>query len=669
MCSSDLDPWEIEERTAVAWIGGTVAAVVAVAVVCAIVTTRGSMLLPAIMSGNGETAAMLPVVTTVWIVSLAVLALLLLRRPYTGLDLWLMVVLVAWVLDVALAAVLNAARFDVGYYAGRIYGLMAASSLLVVMLLENNALYMRLGRALRVAASARARADNYAEHLQTEVAASEERYRRFIERATDAVFVLTGDGTILEANPAAVGMLGGKELRGQLLHTLLGRTDAADLASGLLTFEHGVPRRPKTLDISLSEVPGPDGASRLLIARDVTEQISLQAQFHQAQKMESLGQLTGGMAHDFNNLLTVIIGNLELMLDDGSFDADTKNMAQRALRAAHNGAALTKSLLAFARKQSLAPSPLDVNELVAGLSDLLRRTLGEHIKFQTLPGKHLWHAVADAAQVESAIANLAINARDAMPDGGTLHITTGVVDVTQTYNQMPPGRYVEIKVADTGTGMKPDILQHIFEPFFTTKGSGGTGLGLASVYGIVKQTGGFIWCHSTPGEGTTFTIYFRPAKGAAVAPQAPDAMTAPVAGGTETVLVVDDERGVRLLLTQILRNRGYTVIPAADAKTALEALGAPDQQIDLVVSDIVLQGMSGTRLVEEIQLRWPTMKLLLVSGYSRGVALPPGSGAGKVPLLGKPFTPKRLEAIVRDILDGVEVRRMPARAPEELPEP
>jgi two-component system cell cycle sensor histidine kinase/response regulator CckA len=221
-----------------------------------------------------------------------------------------------------------------------------------------------------------------------------------------------------------------------------------------------------------------------------------------------------------------------------------------------------------------------------------------------------------------------------------------------------------VAVTDTGMGMAPEVLEHIFEPFYTTKGSGGTGLGLSSVYGIIKQTGGFIWCESEPGAGATFKIYLPPAKGAADTAPEIETPVEPVRGGAETILVVDDERAVRQLLTHILRARGYTVIPAEDAKTALGVLNGPGQHVDLVVSDIVMHGMSGTRLVEEIQTRWPDMKLLFVSGYSQGVALQPDSPARKVPLLGKPFTPARLESMVRDILDGVEARRGSAVKPE-----
>jgi CheY-like chemotaxis protein len=307
---------------------------------------------------------------------------------------------------------------------------------------------------------------------------------------------------------------------------------------------------------------------------------------------------------------------------------------------------------------------LDLNRVVAQVQAMLTRVIGAQVRLTTSLDPKLPNVEADPGQLEQVLVNLAINARDAMPDGGTLHITTSVEDVTEVYNQMPPGRYVCVAVSDTGTGMTPEVLRQIFEPYFTTKGSNGTGLGLSSVYGIIKQTGGFIWCDSELGKGTTFKIYLRPAAGAASSKPAADSPVDAIAGGAETILVVDDERAVRELLTTILRGRGYTVIPAGDAKTALEVLGSPEHRIDLVVSDIVMHGMSGTRLVEEIQLRWPAMKLLFVSGYSQGVALNPDSSARKVPLLGKPFTPVRLEAMVRNILDGVEVRRHPVVQPE-----
>jgi signal transduction histidine kinase len=378
-----------------------------------------------------------------------------------------------------------------------------------------------------------------------------------------------------------------------------------------------------------------------------------EAHLHAVQRVEAIGQLAGNIAHDFNNLLMIVVGYAEILKKRMGPGAELTQL----LEAADRASTLTRQLLAFGRRQMMEVQRIDLNRVVAQVQAMLTRVIGAQVRLTTSLDPELPNVEADPGQLEQVLVNLAINARDAMPDGGTLHITTTIEDVKEVYNQMPPGRYVCVSVSDTGTGMTPEVLRRIFEPYFTTKGTNGTGLGLSSVYGIIKQTGGFIWCESELGKGTTFKIYLKPIAGVANNKPAADATADAVAGGAETILVVDDERAVRELLTMILRGRGYTVIPAGDARTALEVLGSQDQPIDLVVSDIVMHGMSGTRLVEEIQSRWPTMKLLFVSGYSQGVALNPESSARKVPLLGKPFTPVRLEAMVRDILDGVEGRR------------
>jgi signal transduction histidine kinase len=400
------------------------------------------------------------------------------------------------------------------------------------------------------------------------------------------------------------------------------------------------------------------GRAAAEMQRAMTERDLQKSQEHlfQVQRVEAIGRLAGNIAHDFNNLLMIVIGYGEILK---ARQGPAPELTQ-LLAAADRATTLTRQLLAFGRRQVMEVQRLDMNRVVTQVQVMLARVLGAQVHLTTSLDPDLPSVEADPGQIEQVLVNLAINARDAMPEGGTLRIATAIEEVTEAYYQMPPGRYVTVVVSDTGTGMSPDVLEHIFEPFFTTKGSGGTGLGLSSVYGIIKQTGGFIWCQSAPGEGTTFRIYLRPAAGAPdAAPAPPDEPSSAPAGGTETILVVDDERGVRALLTQILRNRGYNVIPAGDAKTALEVLDT--QAVDLVISDVVMHGMSGTRLVEEVLGRWPSVKMLLVSGYSQGVALQPDSIARKVPLLGKPFTPVRLEAIVRDILDGVEVKRPPVQ--------
>ena len=388
---------------------------------------------------------------------------------------------------------------------------------------------------------------------------------------------------------------------------------------------------------------------RAITERELRES---EAHLHAVQRVDALGRLAGNIAHDFNNLLMVVIGYAEILRSKHG----PGNELTQLLVAADRASTLTRQLLAFGRRQLMEVQRIDLNRVVTQVQAMLTRVLGVQVSLTTTLDPNLPSVEADPGQLEQVLVNLAINARDAMPEGGMLNITTRVEEVVTSYNQMPPGRYVCVAVSDTGTGMTPDVLRQIFEPYFTTKGSGGTGLGLSSVYGIIKQSGGYIWCDSTPGTGTTFRIYLPPANG--VAPERPDtdAATAAAPGGAETILVVDDERAVRELLTIILRGRGYTVIPAPDAKTALEVLQKPGQRIDLVVSDVVMPGMSGTRLVEDIQQQWPGIKLLLVSGHSHGISQP-DHGTRKVPLLGKPFTPARLEKMVRDVLDGVEIKR------------
>jgi two-component system cell cycle sensor histidine kinase/response regulator CckA len=283
---------------------------------------------------------------------------------------------------------------------------------------------------------------------------------------------------------------------------------------------------------------------------------------------------------------------------------------------------------------------------------MLTGAMGTQIRLSTTLEPRLPHVEVDPGQLEQVLVNLAINARDAMPEGGTLHIDTSAVDVSRPYFQMPPGRYVRLSVSDTGMGMPPDVLAHIFEPFFTTKGSKGTGLGLSSVYGIVKQSGGFIWCDSAPGQGATFTIYLRPAPRAekVETPAVREPETA--RGGDDRELVVDDEPGVRKLLARILRGQGYDVFETEDGASALALLNSTNRQMDLVVTDLVMPKMSGARLAEEIQTRWPAVKLLFVSGFPRGDSRQASELVANVPVLHKPFTSRQIEKTVRDVLDA-----------------
>jgi signal transduction histidine kinase len=367
----------------------------------------------------------------------------------------------------------------------------------------------------------------------------------------------------------------------------------------------------------------------------------------QVQRVDAVGRLAGGIAHDFNNLLMVIIGYAEILRDRVGAAGEITEL----LAAANRAARLTRQLLAFGRRQVLQTERVDLNRVVSQVQALLVPLLGAHVRLETTLERDLPAVEADPAQFEQVLVNLALNARDAMPDGGTLILRTRTERRQYAYYQMPPGRYVCLSVSDTGVGMTPDVQAHIFEPFYTTKGNGGSGLGLSSVYGIVKQSGGFIWCSSEPGHGTTFTIYLHPAKGAAAAVSESNPAAAAGERGSERVLVVDDEPGVRRLMARLLRVRGYAVADSEDASAALAYLESLDQPVDLVVTDIVMPGMSGIRLAEEIEARWPRVKVLLVTGYAESEALRSNRPQSR-PLLPKPFTPSAMAAAVRDVLEG-----------------
>ena len=407
---------------------------------------------------------------------------------------------------------------------------------------------------------------------------------------------------------------------------------------------------------SLADTP-PEGSLLELLAGRVAGEIErMQAErdlqrsqehLKAVQRVEAIGTLAGHIAHDFNNLLTIMIGYGEVLEDRHPSQEVTELLA-----AARRASTLTRQLLAFGRRQVMQVQRVDMNRVVAQVQAMLTGAMGAQIRLSTTLEPRLPQVEVDPGQLEQVLVNLAINARDAMPDGGTLHIDTSLVDVERPYFQMPPGRYVRLSVSDTGTGISPEVLAHIFEPFFTTKGSRGTGLGLSSVYGIVKQSGGFIWCDSTPGQGATFTIYFRPAPGVEKPEPAPVRESEAPRGGDERVLVVDDEPGVRKLLARILRLRGYDVFETEDAASALAILSSTNRQMDLVVTDLVMPKMSGTRLAEEIQTRWPAIKLLFVSGFPRGDGRQATSRVASVPVLHKPFTSQQIEKTVRDLLDA-----------------
>ena len=388
---------------------------------------------------------------------------------------------------------------------------------------------------------------------------------------------------------------------------------------------------------------------------DITARRQAEEALLQAQKMEAVGQLTGGAAHDFNNLLTIITGNLQMLEERLQEDPFLAKLVQAALKAASRGAELVHKLLVFSRRQALRPQPIDLNQLLGGMTELLHRTLGETIAITTRPGRDLWLALADAHQVETALLNLAVNARDAMPQGGRLTIETANTVLDENYaareTEVSPGDYVLLAVSDTGTGMPADLLKHAFEPFFTTKATGkGSGLGLSMVYGFVKQSSGHIKLYSEPDQGTTVKLYLPRAIAAAKQSVEPrSSPSVPLADG-EAVLVVEDEPDVRELAVLFLTNLGYRTLAAGDGQAALALL--EQQPVELLFADLVLPGgLSGPELAREARCRYPDLKVLFTSGYAKGAIIGQERLDPAIMLLSKPYQKADLARAVRRALE------------------
>jgi PAS domain S-box-containing protein len=399
------------------------------------------------------------------------------------------------------------------------------------------------------------------------------------------------------------------------------------------------------------------------VARDITEQKQQAAaleraedQLRQSQKMEAVGQLTGGIAHDFNNLLTGIIGSLDIIkrrLDAGQ-SGDVTRFMEAAQTSAQRAAALTHRLLAFARRQSLDTRPSNVNGLVTGLEDMIRRALMENIAFETVLQQDLWSAMTDANQLENALLNLSINARDAMPKGGRLTIETKNVTLDRSFiaanTGAVPGDYVLLCVSDTGTGMSPEVIAKAFDPFFTTKPIGqGTGLGLSMIYGFVKQSGGYVRIESKLGAGTVVQLYLRRAQGDEVTPESP-LPAIPQPGQGETILVVEDDETVRLLVTEVLNTLGYRYLEAPDAQGAIPLLQS-DTPIDLLITDVGLPNMNGRQLAEIARQHRPTLKVLFVTGYAQNATVRGSFLAPGMDMITKPFALDVLSAKVSEMID------------------
>jgi two-component system, cell cycle sensor histidine kinase and response regulator CckA len=515
------------------------------------------------------------------------------------------------------------------------------------------------------------------ERLRIEAALRESREQ--LQRAESAALVMTAhvglDGRLLKVPPRLGELLGYSEaeLRSRSVMAAVHPDDFAPIGRELRKLVSGEVR---TLDHTVrllrrdggviwvlanaSPVQDASGAPLyfLVYIRDVTERKNLEEQLRQAQKMEAVGQLAGGVAHDFNNLLTAIIGNAELLLRAIEPEDPRRLDVLEINRAAHRAATLVRQLLAFSRKQVLQPQVVDLNAVVTDLGTMLRRVIGEQVELRLELQPELGRVLADPGQLEQVITNLAVNARDAMPSGGTLTIRTAAVDAADvpgpSPESMPVGPLVELTVRDDGVGMDERTLARLFEPFFTTKELGrGTGLGLATVYGIVRQSGGHIRVNSRLHHGSTFTIYLPRVEGTGEhADELPGWTDQPRAAGT--VLVVEDDISVRRLAGRVLRARGYRVLEAGEGSQALRLLRQHEGPVDLVLTDIIMPGLSGPALVERLLLDAPDMKVLYITGYSeealRQQGVLPAGGA----LLEKPFTAHQLAERVRGVLAKTE---------------
>ena len=506
-----------------------------------------------------------------------------------------------------------------------------------------------------------------AERLQ----ASEAKYRQLFEGNPEAMFVYDAETLrFLAVNEAAVRRYGylREEFLGMTLLDIRPEEEIGKLVETLAQYRGGTARatglrhrhRDGTLvdvEVTFDDIDFEGRPARLAVVEDVTGERRLEEQLRQSQKMEAVGQLAGGIAHDFNNLLTAIVGYatlLERALPSGS---ESREDVHEIIGAARRAANLTHQLLAFSRKQVLRPTVLDVNVVVRDMERILQRVIGEHIALRTSLDPGLAPVLADASQLEQVIMNLAVNARDAMPTGGHITIETANVpldaELASVHQDAQPGEYVLLAVSDTGTGMAPEVKTHVFEPFFTTKEVGkGTGLGLATVYGIVRQSGGFLAVDSEPNRGARFRIYFPRAE----AGQAETARTAPepAAVGSGTVLLVEDEAGVRHLARAVLTRYGYRVIEAADGAEALRLAADHTEPIHLLLTDVVMPGMSGPELAAKFRSLRPETQVLYASGYTDEAIVHHGvrGGDDSVPFLQKPFEPDDLVRRVRALLDG-----------------
>jgi two-component system, cell cycle sensor histidine kinase and response regulator CckA len=499
--------------------------------------------------------------------------------------------------------------------------------------------------------------------------ASDDRFRALVENSYDVLMLLDEQGRLTYITPAAARVLGWhpESMLGQSVFESVHPEDV-DLANARFAEAMKLHGHPVTAQVRLQHADGTwrtvdgIGVNRLqdplvkavvVNVRDVTDRLRLEEQLRQSQKMEAIGQLAGGVAHDFNNLLTAILGYCNLILEEVPTDAAMRQDLEEIRSAGERAAALTRQLLAFSRRQMLQPQTLDVNDLIRQIERLLRRLISEDVQLTTTLAADLWPVKVDPASLEQVLINLAVNGRDAMPLGGRLTLETSNAELEAPdpdRDSIPPGRYVKITVSDSGHGMDAATQARVFEPFFTTKEQGkGSGLGLATVYGIVKQSDGYIWVTSETGHGTMFSVFLPRADTPAItaaAPRAPEV----VERGSETVLLVEDEDAVRALAGAVLRRHGYTVLEACHGLDALRVAERHSDVIHLMITDVVMPHMSGRDLAQRLGAARQHMKVLFMSGYTDHAVvhrdLTPGTA-----FLQKPFTPDAFARKVRHVLD------------------